>query len=102
MKQVVLNGSLVATAAAGLFACASGGGGPASAPASQPAASGEAAMTKAEESVELVKCAGINECRGTGACAGQGHDCAGQNECKGQGWVKVAIQACEAEGGTVI
>jgi hypothetical protein len=89
-------GTLIAMTAAGLFACSSGGGTSApSEPGSRPSAS--------TASAKLVKCAGINECKGQGACGGQGHDCAGKNACKGQGWVKTAsAEACEAQGGEVI
>lgn len=87
--NIAFKGALVATAAAGLFACSSGGG--TGGPASQ-AASG----------TEMVKCSGINECKGQGACGGQGHDCAGKNECKGQGWLETTAAECEAQGGEVI
>lgn len=100
-----LKGAMMAVAAAGLFGCASGGTdasttkrdlerqGPTSRPSSNPAT---------QASSEMVKCAGINECKGHGACAGQGHDCAGHNECKGQGWVEIPATSCADQGGTVI
>jgi uncharacterized membrane protein len=91
LMNAPMKGSLVAMAAAGLFACSSGGSHPAS---SQPASR--------SGSAELVKCAGVNECKGTGQCAGQGHDCAGHNECKGQGWVKLEAEECKDRGGTAI
>ncbi|MCG3176789.1 MAG: hypothetical protein MOGMAGMI_01753 [Candidatus Omnitrophica bacterium] len=43
---------------------------------------------------ENVPCYGINACKGTGECGGQGHSCHGQNACKGAGWVKVPAEAC--------
>lgn len=89
MKNVANTGSIVALAAAGLFACAN------NTPNGQPA-------SQASASTEMVKCAGINDCKGHGECGGQGHDCAGHNECKGQGWVKTTAQACSEEGGEVI
>jgi len=49
-----------------------------------------------------VKCAGINSCKGKGACAGAGHACAGKNSCKGQGWVKASKADCKAKGGEII
>ena len=52
-----------------------------------------------------VKCAGINSCKGTGACgaADGSHACGGKNECKGKGWIHVAsAEECEEKGGTVI
>ncbi len=50
-----------------------------------------------------VKCMGVNECKGQGACGVPGgHSCAGQNECKGKGWIKVSQADCDAQGGTVL
>ncbi|MBI3301224.1 MAG: hypothetical protein HYZ72_03985 [Deltaproteobacteria bacterium] len=51
---------------------------------------------------ETVHCAGINECKGHGSCAGAGHSCAGQNSCKGQGWVDATAAECAQKGGKVI
>ncbi len=48
---------------------------------------------------EQVDCAGINECKGHGSCAGNGHACAGKNGCKGQGNTKVSKKDCLAKGG---
>jgi uncharacterized membrane protein len=50
---------------------------------------------------EKVKCYGVNECKGHGACGGAGHACAGQNACKGQGFIEVdSKDAClKMEGG---
>lgn len=48
-----------------------------------------------------VKCMGVNECKGTGACGVPGgHSCAGQNECKGKGWIKLGAADCDSKGGT--
>jgi len=52
-----------------------------------------------------IKCAGVNSCKGTGACAAAdgSHACAGKNECKGKGWVKVKTEKeCTDKGGTVV
>lgn len=50
-----------------------------------------------------IKCMGINECKGQGACGVPGgHSCAGQNECKGKGWVQTTAEDCQAKGGTVL
>lgn len=58
--------------------------------------------TDAAES-DQVRCAGINECKGQGACGGATHDCAGKNECKGKGWVKVdSAEECKEKGGEVV
>ncbi len=48
-----------------------------------------APATAAEEAKgEKVKCYGVNECKGSGACGGAGHACAGKNGCKGQGFIE--------------
>jgi len=61
---------------------------------------------KAKASEEkTVKCTGVNECKGKGACGAPdgSHDCAGKNACKGKGWVKVESEkACTDKGGTVV
>lgn len=50
-----------------------------------------------------VKCAGINACKGKGACAGASNSCAGQNGCKGKGWTEVAsAKECTDQKGTVV
>lgn len=51
---------------------------------------------------EQVVCSGINECKGHGSCAGNGHSCAGKNGCKGQGDSKVSKKECLAKGGKVV
>jgi uncharacterized membrane protein len=51
---------------------------------------------------EKVRCAGINACKGQGACNGAGHGCAGQNACKGQGWVETSAKECADKGGKVV
>jgi hypothetical protein len=63
------------------------------------------AGSTAEKEEGEVKCAGINSCKGTGACAAAdgSHDCAGHNECKGKGWIYVeSEEECEEQGGTVV
>jgi uncharacterized membrane protein len=49
-----------------------------------------------------VKCTGVNECKGKGACAGAGNSCGGQNECKGKGVIMVPKAECEKKGGKVV
>ena len=51
-----------------------------------------------------VSCAGVNECKGHGSCAGGsgGNACAGQNACKGKGVVKMSEADCKAKGGKVV
>lgn len=49
-----------------------------------------------------VKCAGINACKGHGACKTASNDCKGLNACKGQGWVSAdSAAACTDKGGKV-
>jgi hypothetical protein len=56
-----------------------------------------------KETSKEIKCAGINDCKGHGSCAGAGHSCAGKNACKGQGWVKVSTEKeCTDKGGTLV
>jgi len=61
----------------------------------------EGKATKA--SSKEVKCAGINECKGHGACSGAANSCSGENGCKGKGWVAVkSAKECTDKGGTVV
>ena len=54
----------------------------------------------AEGEGELVRCYGVNKCKGTGACGGKGHSCAGENSCKGQGYLKLDKDTClKIQGG---
>jgi uncharacterized membrane protein len=56
--------------------------------------------TAVAEDAEKVKCYGVNKCKGTGACGGQGHSCAGENACKGQGFLKIDKDTClKIQGG---
>ena len=49
-----------------------------------------------------VRCGGVNECKGKGACGGATHGCAGENACKGKGWIKLSDKDCKAKGGTIV
>jgi hypothetical protein len=49
-----------------------------------------------------VRCEGINECKGKGACNTAKNACAGKNACKGQGWVNVTEKECKDKGGKVV
>jgi hypothetical protein len=60
-----------------------------------PSDGGSATMAEAKG-----ECHGMNSCKGTGACGGQGHSCAGKNSCKGQGWLELSKSDCQAKGGT--
>ncbi len=92
MKDTI-KGAIVATSVAALmgFGCASKGGDSGTSATSQPASGGD-----------MVHCAGVNECKGNGACGGADHDCAGKNECKGKGWIKLTADECTAKSGTVV
>lgn len=67
-------------------------------------AAGDAASPKSANAAGAsIKCMGINECKGQGACGVPGgHACAGQNECKGKGWVQTSAEDCAARGGTIL
>ncbi len=50
-----------------------------------------------------VKCEGVNECKGKGACGNsKGASCAGTNECKGKGWILLSEKECKDKKGTVL
>lgn len=80
----------VGTAALLLAACSSESGEPSS---------------KTSGNAALVKCEGINSCKGTSECASKDgkNDCQGLNDCKGQGFISVPTEAeCTSKGGTVL
>ena len=85
-----LTGTVIATAAAAIFAgCAHNG-------------SEEAAMEEKAAEVAQVKCSGTNSCKGTSECATANSSCKGQNSCAGQGWVYAdSAEACTEAGGSV-
>lgn len=56
---------------------------------------------KVGEKTETVKCMGVNECKGHGACKTANNACAGQNGCKGHGMVEMTAADCGAKNGTV-
>lgn len=76
-------GLMLATAAAGLFLAA-----------------GCATETTASSSAK-VHCAGVNSCKGTGACKSAGNECKGKNACKGHGFLSMTKAECTAAGGKV-
>ncbi len=83
MARAVNKGSLLlASAVAGMLAFA-----------------GTPGSASAEEAAK-VNCYGVNKCKGSGACGGQGHSCAGENACKGQGYLDIEKETClNIEGG---
>jgi len=57
----------------------------------------------AKAAAKGVKCAGINSCKGKGACKGADNDCKGKNGCKGKGWsMAKSEKACTDKKGTVV
>lgn len=78
-----MTGAALAAAAAALFATAPLG-----------------TASAAEEA--KVQCAGINGCKGQGACKTAKNECGGKNGCKGQGWVHTTEKDCAAKGGKVV
>lgn len=81
--------ALLASAVASLFASA---------------ACGYTANADDDDPEAVVKCEGVNACKGQGKCGGVKpdggvHGCEGQNECKGQGWIEIAAKDCEPRGG---
>jgi hypothetical protein len=83
-KETEMNtkGAMIAAAVAGMFMSAT------------PA-------TAADKPAGKVHCAGVNSCKGQGACHSADNGCKGQNGCKGKGWVELGDKACKAKGGTV-
>ena len=75
-----LKGALIAAAVAGLFV-----------------ANAARAADEGKSEAKEVKCAGVNACKGHGACAGAGHGCAGKNACKGQGGCKASDNGCKGK-----
>jgi len=51
----------------------------------------------------MVKCQGINGCKGQSKCQTASNACAGQNACKGMGWLlSPSEDECVKQGGKVI
>jgi uncharacterized membrane protein len=77
--------TVIASAAAALFAIG--------------AAGGVAADSHGGSEDGKVKCEGGNSCKGQGECQSASHDCSGKNACKGKGWVYLTPEECEEAGG---
>lgn len=85
MKQSIKTGLSVAAAAAALFATAGF----------------STAVQAADDG--MVKCSGINSCKGSSECKTAKSECKGHNSCKGQGWVSKKSEAeCTKAGGKVM
>ena len=65
-----------------------------------------AVVAQAEEKAggDMIKCAGVNACKGQSACAGGsgGNSCHGKNACKGQGVSELSAADCTAKNGKVV
>jgi hypothetical protein len=61
------------------------------------------AMGQAKATDSMIKCAGLNECKGKGACKSAQNDCKGKNACKGKGFVETkSMQDCTQKGGMAL
>jgi hypothetical protein len=47
----------------------------------------------------MVKCYGVNSCKGTSACKTAKNDCKGKNSCKGMGFTSMSAKKCAKMGG---
>jgi len=54
---------------------------------------------KPAQTEAMVKCSGVNACKGQGGCKSATNACKGQNGCKGQGLVQMSAKDCAAKGG---
>ena len=58
------------------------------------------ALAQDKGKMQPVKCAGLNECKGKGACKSAMNDCKGKNACKGKGFVETKDdKECMGKGG---
>src|SRR5882724_6351241 len=48
------------------------------------------------------ECAGVNTCKGKGICAGPERECAGVNTCKGKGVIATTAEECQQKGGKIV
>ncbi len=83
MLKTAVKGAFLASAVAGMFTSG-------------------AALAASKGKAATVKCAGINSCKGQGACAGADNSCKSQNSCKGKGWIEVSKKECKKKGGSVV
>ena len=80
---MTVKGAIVASAVAGLFATAM------------------PAIAHAKDTGK-VKCSGIKDCKGKGACKSATSSCKGMNDCKGKGWVETSAKECKTKKGSVV
>ncbi len=50
----------------------------------------------------MMKCYGVNACKGQSACKTAKSSCKGQNACKGKGFEMMTKKACMEKGGKVM
>jgi hypothetical protein len=61
------------------------------------------ALAQDKTKAEPLKCAGLNDCKGKGACKSVLNDCKGKNSCKGKGFMPTATsKECSDKGGKVL
>lgn len=65
-------------------------------PAADPAQQARPAAGAGEQ---VMRCYGVDTCKGTSDCAIAHNECKGQKECKGQGSRAMTMRACNAAGG---
>lgn len=53
------------------------------------------------ESDDVVKCYGVNACKGTSACATGKSECKGHNNCKGEGFLEIKKSECLEKKGSL-
>lgn len=78
-------GTMIAAVAAGLFLTGA-----------------VAALAEEKAGGDMVKCGGVNACKGHGGCAGADNSCKGKNGCKGKGVEEMSAADCKAKGGKVL
>jgi uncharacterized membrane protein len=59
-------------------------------------ASGPAFADDEAGSEAKIKCEGVNECKGHGACSTANNSCAGKNSCRGKGFKMMTPEECAA------
>ncbi len=80
---MTIKGAFVAASVAGMFAAMT-------------------PMVASAKGSDDVKCAGVNACKGTGACKSASNECKGTNGCKGKGWTTASAKECKSKGGMVV
>jgi hypothetical protein len=91
MKNPVRTGTMIALAAASLFAAAC-----------SKTPDTKSTMPASGEKMAGVHCMGVNSCKGQGSCKTAQNACKGQNSCKGAGYVDAAsAEECTTKGGNV-